>query len=297
MTFAKRVIRFQSQVKSLEIDKISDPLAVASHFLSMEAAKEEVAIREPRASAVYDGCMRKCVLGTKHSLAEKRYTNVKSKFLFGMGNAVHYWLQNTPDIFGSERYGWWRCLACGKVRYEFGPPPRTKCSCGASVAATVYHEHQVEIHEPVIVTGHLDMFVKVQTKYRVVDFKTIEGEHFKRLAAPLIENLWQIQTYMWAASQDQKIPVEIDSRVGYIAYVSKKDFEGMLPVKMFPVKRDEELLDRIKSKLMLYKKGLKDFPKNVPAMVDDCPKNDFNNWRFKSCVAQQYCRALKERWG
>ena len=291
MKFAERVVRLQASTAELSrLEQENDPQALASAFVELHAEREEKEIGVPRASSLYDACMRKHVIGTLFHFYEKTFTSIRGNLLFGIGNAVHYWLQNNGAVFGDRRYGWWKCLACGSVRY-FGGPPKKPCEqCKASVDATVYAEHALKITKPLTVTGHPDMFFKSeQDRLRVAELKTMEGDAFDKLVAPLIGHVWQIQTYMWACSIDKTLPVEIDKNVGYIFYVTKRGRKNEFPLKCFPVIWDGRLLHRIKDKLESYKLGLTKYPKNLPPPVSECVDKGFTSYQAKNCIALQEC--------
>jgi len=132
-------------------------------------------------------------------------------------------------------------------------------------------------------------FEKVKGSFRVVEIKSMDGDSWEHLAAPLIAHQWQLQTYMWACSEDPSLPVEIDPDVGYACYVSKKMKADKLPVKMFLVQKDVNLLNRIKAKLMLYQIGVRKYPADLPDMHSDCKKG-WDTYRAKFCPVAQECR-------
>lgn len=291
MKFATRVIRTpRASARLSRLEGINDPQTLASTFVEIHATHERREIAQPRASSLYDACMRKHVIGTIFHMYEVAHSGIKQHLLYGIGNAVHYWLQNSGDVFGDRRYGWWRCLACGTTRY-FGKPPKKPCEhCKASAAATVYQEHGIILRKPLVVSGHPDMFCMSEEELlRVAEIKTMEGDAFDKLVAPVIDHVWQLQTYMWAAPLDKKLPVKIDSGVGYIFYVTKRGRKDFFPLKCFPVAWDRGLVMRIKEKLSLYTKGIEQYPKNLPAPIDECKDKHWSSWRAKNCVALQEC--------
>lgn len=294
MTFVDEIRKIQvkgTKVPFSTIEKMGDPAALAASFSNLKVEKEVKSIAAPRASDMYSSCMRKHVIGTVNELTEQRWTTLKGKIIFCIGNAVHFWLQNSSDLFGEERYGWWYCQACKQTRY-FGKPPKRSCErCGADKDATIYLEHLMRLKKPVMVTGHPDMFFKPShiKKVRIAELKTIAGDSFDKLVAPIIDHEWQIQTYMWGCANDSSIPIEIDQSMGYIVYVTKRTREEEFPLKIFPVVSNPDLIKRIKAKLMLYQGGLKDYPKNLPVPIDECLRGDFKGYRARTCVALKEC--------
>lgn len=297
MSFADRVIKWkEAEVALSDVEKSGDPAALAAEFVHFGPEKEDQLVSYPRASCLYDDCMRMRVLGKIHKATYRQWTSFRDRVTYGIGGALHYWVQNTPDVLGNRRVGWWKCRGCGNVVF-FGPPPTRRCpKCGALKAALVYHEHAFKIEKPLFMTGHADMFVAVKpTVFRVLEIKSITGEMFPTLAAPLIQHLWQIQSYMWACSLDGAgLPIVVDPTVGYIMYISKKHSAKDLPVKVFPVERDDAMLNRIKAKLRLFKRGYKNYPKDLPPLASDCKRTNFDCWRAKTCPVLKQCRGAKE---
>ena len=295
MTFAGRVIRMKKGAGGLtEADKSNDPAVVASANIELAAEKETGAIGAPRASSLYGACMRLHVLGTLHNRTQTQWSSFRGKLTYGIGNALHYWMQNSPDLFGARRRGWWRCRACGHIRY-FGAPPRTKCEfCGARKEATVYQEHFMVLRDPFEVTGHQDLFLeKHKGVFRVVEAKTMAGHLFEKLKAPIAQDEWQLQTYMWGSQFDKKLPVEIDHDVGYLCYISKQEFAKILPVKMFVVERNQYTVNMIKGKLKEYQDGIKHFPEQLPAPASACKKSNFESYAAKKCPVADLCKEYR----
>jgi hypothetical protein len=272
----------------------TDPSALAAHHVKMVAVNEKAfRIMHPRASSLYKACMRMHVLGFKSVQFKSEWSTVKTRLLFGLGNAIHFWIQNSPDVFADRRLGWWKCLACGNVR-GFGRPPRNKCPhCNASPEAAIYWEHTLKAKGRHPVSGHPDLFIeKMKNVIRVLEIKSINGTEFKKLIAPMIDHEWQTQTYMWKCSTDKTLPIDVDPNMGYIMYVSKKHMAKELPFKMFQIKRSEPLLKRIKAKVTTFKKGIDHYPEQVPEPIHECVSKDFTNWRANTCALKKECLAL-----
>lgn len=275
-----------------ELEKRGDPEALAASFSDFKTEKEMEPIGAPRASSLYDACMRKHVIGTKLELMEPRWYSLKTKLIYGIGNAVHREIQNTRILFGDRRYGWWYCKACQSTRY-FGAPPKRSCEkCGAHEGATIYLEHSMRVRKPVIVNGHPDMFFRPphsRKKVRVAEIKTMGGEEFDKLAGVTAAHEWQISIYQHFCSLDQSIPIEVDPNVGYMVYVTKRTTKDRFPLKIYTILHSPDLLRRIKAKLTTYKHGLIDYPDNLPEPIDECLKSRFEGYRAKQCVALEEC--------
>jgi len=273
-----------------KIEQRGDPYQIAAEFLNLHVGESESqVISYPRASSVHDACMRMHVIGSVEGSTVKRWGSLKSAMTFGFGDALHYWSQNTNSIFGDKRRGWWKCLACGRVRY-FGKPPQKSCKCGASPDATIYFEHAIKIKKPWKVTGHVDMFFEpIPQLFRAAEIKSLSGDLFPNLLAPYIQHVWQLQTYLMSLPHDSKIPVTIDDQVGYIIYLSKKEHANLFPVKVFPVTRNDLIVSQISDKLLTYKKGVKAYPKRLPSPIDECEKKQFDCYRARYCPALKSC--------
>lgn len=270
-----------------ELDK--DPSILASEMVDLMTEETFMKVNRPRASSLYDACMRMHCLATKYDLSKKERPSFKGRLVFGIGNAVHTWAQNTNELFGDKRRGWWRCSACKKVRPDFGPPPTSPCKCGARAEASIYWEHSLEMPN-IPVGGHPDMFIeRVKGVYRVVELKTMEAKMFIALKAPLVYHEWQTQTYMWGCSTDPTLPIKVDSEIGYVMYFSKGGGEGVFPLKMFPVIRDNRILGLIKDKINAYQKGVKQFPKSIPPVAIACSNSQFSQTPAKWCIAVRQC--------
>jgi hypothetical protein len=297
MKFVERVIRLpKSKGKLSRLEKENDPEALASLFVDMHVKREYQKVGMPRASALYDDCMRKRVIGTLFQLMETQFIGVRQGLVYGIGNAIHYWMQNSNAVFGERRYGWWQCAACRTIRY-FGAPPKKPCEkCKASAKASIYYEHRMKLLKPWRLVGHPDMFFMSEDRaVRIAEIKTMAGEEFDKLVAPLIHHVWQLQTYMLGCSKDKELPIVIDKNVGYLFYVTKKGSEKHFPLKCFPVLWDNALVKKIIAKLKAYTEGLEDYPKNLPALHDDCRDKGFFGYRAKQCVARDECRLQFEK--
>jgi hypothetical protein len=287
MSFAKRIIRTRIDPK---IEESDNPLVVSAEILKISSSASERELGWPRGSKLYDMCVRQHVLGTVEQAKVKEWSTAAGRVTFGIGNALHFWFQNTPDLFGDKRRGWWRCLACRKL-VGFGGPPKKRCRfCGAHQEAIVYYEHGIKLSgDPFYFTGHVDMFLLHHSLIRVTEMKSMNGDKFDKLVAPLAAHEWQLQSYMWALQRDKRFPIPVDPNVGYLAYITKKHASGKLPVKIFPVKRTESVIERIEKTLGDFAKGLDHFPKHMPPAIDECERANFTNYRAKSCPVKSQC--------
>ena len=230
---------------------------VASEHLNTGKSESDQIIKAPRASSIYSACIRMHCIATKLGVPIRQRLDVGTKITFGIGRAVHEWVQNTDEVFGDNKYGWWKCRSCGDIMPFSNTTPESCGECGAKKAAFKYEEHHVKTKAPYICSGHPDMFIKTNSsnKLRVVEVKTIASSGFKGLVMPLVEHNWQLQYYMWSCSTDKSLLYHtdgIDDMVGYVLYISKGAMWNTLPLKMYPVKKDESIIQHIKNKLLLY---------------------------------------------
>jgi hypothetical protein len=274
-----------------ETERTGNPVAIAADYLNIGRDREERLIGPPRASSLYESCLRFHLIGYKCRYPEYISVNAATKVIFSLGNAIHSWVQNTDAVIGSNKCGWWECLACGNVIWSIGYPDIECRKCGARRTALRYKEHSLNLERPFLSSGHPDLFIQVGGYTRVVEIKTIAGDAFEKLQYPLIEHSWQLQYYMWACSIDTSLPAVIDGNVGYCLYVSKAPSWKKTPYKMFVARRDPSILKAIKRKLLSFDAGL-DSP-GYGELHRDC-KADMECSRAKWCSVGKYCREFYE---
>jgi hypothetical protein len=298
MSFAQRVISFlderQQQQAPAEMgrpDHLHDtPEVLASRLLQLQERPDQSMIGKPRASSIYKACMRMHVLGTvlKKRRSARRLGS-GDKVIFSIGDALHYWAQNTPTYFGDARVGFWRCRACS--RQVFGMTPKSKCVCGARAEAFVYREHSLDLGGNLPVTGHPDMLLSRRPGvYRLVELKSINGEDFLNLKAPYVDHEYQVVTYLWGLANDPALPIAVKSDYGYILYVSKRKVVKGFPVKAFVVKQNIVILEAVHQKLFAYSEWVKYYPRQLPSGDETCFSSKFTNWTARECPVMEDCR-------
>ena len=274
-----------------------DPELITRDFVS---AKSRMQVRKlpryPRASSLYKDCMRQLVFLNKCEIEEKDYVGFSNTVIFDIGNSVHFWAQNTKAFISDDlRCGFWKCRACGYTTV-FTKVVKTSCPvCGAKSKAFEYKEYSLKLESPLFVTGHPDMFVeKPIGNFRVLELKTIDSAAFDKLKAPLIEHLWQIQTYMWGLEKDRlSDSIKFDSKYGYIMYVSKGLKMKSAPIKTFLVTRDKIILRDILNKLTAFKKG---FVNNIlPEPYSPCIDSGFSTYLAKNCPVLNFCKKALDK--
>jgi len=271
------------------LNTYSNPERDAMEKLLLVGRQDKVTIGAPRASEIYSDCMRKRVLGKIYHLEETRNIGIGGNITFGLGTAVHNYLQDSNWIFGPEKRGFWECMACGRIS-PFGPFPNGKCSCDSRKTAYRYKEFGARIKEPVEFTLHIDMFIEQGSQLNLYEFKTMSGKDFNTLESPLASHVYQVHCYMYACTKFRKrIFKNLDYKHAYILYISKKHVVKGIPLKLFCVNIDDKITAAIVEKLMLYKKGISSFPDNLPNCVKRCNAPQYNTYSAKICPAMQKC--------
>lgn len=298
MAFRSKLIRQTGgEVETINTsagDDIKDPGALAFFHTEAKFSRGDgQRVLWPRASSLYDACLRMHVIACKsnqhyHSVED---TSPNTAITFGFGNAVHYMIQNTPNFFGDRRVGLWKCSACQNVLY-FGRPPKNKCNkCGAHPNAIMYHEFGFQPRNPLYCTGHTDMFLHVDApKARPLEIKTIKDEAFDDLVAPLASHEFQIQTYFVLGEKDPFLMNHVDNQKGYILYVGKKIRKDSMPYKMFHITRTKSSSKSVTDRLDIFKKGYDQFPNNLPEPVNACSNSGFTSWKAKRCPCLGECK-------
>lgn len=287
-----RQLEGYNKLNLTDIEKSGNPEAITTQLIRVKDVSRPKRIIYPRASGIYKDCMRAYALGNLYKLKVNEYITFARQLTFDIGNAIHDWLQNSNDYFGEQRRGYWKCTSCNRLTY-FSSPRKENCvNCGARPSAFRYEEALLILKEPYNISGHPDLFLEpehIKGTIRIMEFKTMEGEKFAALKAPLIEHVWQVNTYMWMCSEDPTIlPAKIDNKLAYITYIAKKEKRGMLPMKTFLIRKDEDVIDGIKKKLEVFNKAVK--TRIPPTPLLECVKTGFNGWSSKYCPVREFCK-------
>lgn len=284
-----RAIKHTEDFGLSRVEALGNPESVAMEHINIGFFNSTKKVGPPRASSLQYTCIRKHVLGVRHEVEYMERLPIGDRITFDIGDAIHYRVQNTPNYFGDNRYGWWKCSACGNIR-GFGRPPAWNCkSCGARPEATIYEEHSMVAPESYVCSGHTDLFIKVNGKLRVVEAKTIAADAFNKLVAPLVAHVWQVQSYMWFAKWDAFLKDRIFPNTGYVLYVSKGAlYRGRIPMKMFVVKRSTQILDKIKEKLAVYTSCMNNG--HLPPLDIRCERSEFTDYLSTDCPCLDLCK-------
>ena len=284
-----------------------DPKLTVTANIRMVPKLDRKVISNPRASSILKACVRQLVLGTLHRIQFDQPVPFRDQVTFGVGEALHYWVQNTEWLWpDSRRVGWWHCRGCNHTRL-FGTRPTTKCEvCNALPEACVYSEHFMKITRKLkiygnrervdvaILSGHPDLFLAKDTypAIRVNELKSISAQQFPGLKAPLADHEHQVITYMNYLNVDPLMPAPVDDQVGYVTYISKKHDFRDIPIKMFPVENKGPIAERIQARVDEYVRGLRHYPDHLPPPCDECESKAFGNYRAKNCPVRDKCIKL-----
>ena len=246
-----------SFVKGIEKAPVSVKHMIHRKLAGMEAPRPH---RPLRASTLlkkgYEFCPR------EHALMDLGQSQIKAEFV---GTSLRYTFDHGKDAekrvrnvyLRQEAVGHWKCRVCKHVDPAFGhcPDPKPCPKCGYK-----FHWEYLEPefdHAATEVQCHIDVLVKVpdRTKLHLLELKTMAGDEFKKLAAPLAEHKLRTNLYLQLIAQsDWEGTQRVDTSEASILYVSKafgcKD-EGLSiakvkdapfsPFKEFIIKRDDTL--------------------------------------------------------
>lgn len=264
--------------------KFDSSIALASHHMTFDGIESEQRQWNLRASSILSSCVRQAVLCKQHERLVRTRLTPQIFMTFGIGTALHDWAQNTPALFGSQRRGLWKCLAC--KRLVFGPPPVRPCTCGASSEAFVYNEHAITEIDGHQIGGHPDILIMdSEHKLRIVEIKTISSRAFLPLIAPLADHRAQIQVYLWAAKTDpQMLTWGVDFEAGYVVYIAKEYVHNDFPVKMFKTKWDNAVQAQVLNRLKQFETG---FTGKLPPKHKDCKR--ITSYKARQCPVRKEC--------
>lgn len=272
-----------------DLDGITDPQLLAHALLQVDTEAEEHGYAPRlRCSSLHQVCVRERLIGFRENLKNRSYNGIGLQVTFDIGNAVHFYLQNSPRYFRDMALGWWECMACGH-RY-FGRRRKKKCpDCGAHPRAFFYKEHFLKLDEPYLLSGHTDDLLEVHRgDARVTEFKTINGDEFDRLTGPLANHVIQVTGYLMGLPHDRNLPIRVNPDKALILYVSKAMKVGKFPMKAYHVRKSAPVVDAIEKDLEEFKRGMED-RSYLPDPMEGCRAAAFKAGRAKWCPARTYC--------
>lgn len=273
----------QSVPAAVHDEDFGDAQGLALSFFNSRSQRQTKETWLPRASGIYDCCIRQNVLCTLHEKVGYGFVTLRDAITFGFGNAIHVWVQNTDELI-LDRRGYWLCLQC-RTLSKFGPKPKACKKCKGD--RFLYEE--AELQEGALpITGHPDLFIKRGGPIRLVELKTISERGFNDLSfAPLVSHQWQVLSYMMLLDDPVVLPgVKIDTSAAYVIYFSKGTAGREFPAKAFIVERSEIVEEDIRLKLAQYSDGIK--TGELPEQHRECAAS-YDCWRAKRCPCLKEC--------
>lgn len=289
MNVKSRIIRTAAPVSESHLADFN-PFELANAIISWRTDRQDsYYTRYLRSSSIYGICTREHAIGYFNGFPMQRgFESNALHAVFAIGHAVHYWLQNSPSFFGDKLVGWWECSACGRA--VFGRHPKRSCrNCGAFSSAIRYREHFIKVADPLWGTGHIDLFIELEPgKVFVCDIKTIDGESFKKLAQPLIANVYQVIDYLMLLDYDKSLPIKIVDNRAILLYIPKSFQATCFPAKAFFVDRTEVIEDAICKKRTGFAEAIK--TGSLPEPLEECVESGFASYRARSCAFNEKCK-------
>jgi len=269
------------------VDQFRDPSILTSHIVGNKPQVQTKSYEYIHISQIDSVCPREYVIGALTKSSRQEVTSFPLRIVFNMGSALHWWIQNHPEVyFGEDKVlGYWYCAACGNTR-RFGTKPKDPCEfCRANARASFYQEYSFRLPEKGV-AGSVDLILKVGSKYRVVDLKSTA----KTIESPVGDDVVQVSSYMHFQKFDKKgPPVKIDLSVGYLVYVNKV-FNFKNPVSTFKIEPTERLMKPIIEKAFQFIHGKT--TGTLPAPKEICVKKNFYFSSSNACNMVETCKRL-----
>jgi hypothetical protein len=266
------------------LDTVRDPKALTSHIVGSKPLVREKPYDFIHLSQIDSVCPREYVIGNLSKTKRRDVVSFPLSVVFNMGTALHHWIQNHPEVyFGKDKVlGNWLCRACLRIR-RFGVKPTEPCEfCNANAAASMYKEYSFRLPE-YGVAGSIDLILKVGSKYRIVDIKTIA----KEVESPAGNNVVQLSSYMYFSKFDPDgLPVEIDRSIGYLVYFNKV-FNFKSPVTTFKVEPTDRLMNPIIKKARSFVEGVS--TSTLPDPKPACVRKNFYFSKTNRCPMVDPC--------
>lgn len=253
-----------------------------------------------------DFCARRNAIVTATGIKPpSEYVSTASRVTYTQGRLLQDQVVNWCADMGIA-VGDWKCAACGKL-HRFQKRP-LKCDNGLgqftggpqmNCGARDFHPVEVRFTSPLSgISGGFDMIVNLGSpKLRLTEIKTIKGEDFKALAAPLAEHKLRTALYLRIAAESQHpLSGHVDDQIATVLYLSKGHGvgdptlkpmgvnESLSPFKEFQVYRDDALTDPLVkhgAAFWAWRHGKGGMPDRVCASAGDK--------KAKFCPAAQYC--------
>lgn len=141
-------------------------------------------------------------------------TNIEAQRIFGIGHAVHEWVQNKWLGPAGIIFGKWQCYACDSKTKGFMPE---RCPvCDAPRRKLFYVERKLRDRSLNLV-GHADGVTKLMKKKAILEVKTINPDGFKKLKQPLPAHYYQVNVYMHLSKLQHAVVFYVNKSSGELA--------------------------------------------------------------------------------
>ena len=245
-----------------------------------------------RGSGIASVCPREAVIGYWLGIEWKEKIYLPLKVTFGVGHAIHTWTREKSGFMGARFLSWWTCRKCG-ARLLFGPHPKKCPKCGEHRYISI-REHEVVLKKDgtLVCRSHPDGFFSVDLRNCVLEIKSISGQLFEKLSAPVPEEVDQACWYAMSCRNDTSLPIKVDQDLVFLLYVCK-EYKKM-PIKFFAVPLSEYRKQRLRIKVRQIVKGIHGQDKVMPDVLTGCLNRKFLSGRPKNCRLVKQCKALRE---
>lgn len=301
------IIKKQAQP---QVVRVSNMLTEALGQTLGREAGEPVQVGEKfRMSGIHKLCPRMYALALRDGVTLSDEVKPDLMWTFGVGTAYHTqfqedWLRSLGKVF----QGWWRCKKCnhvhkgeameGSLSHKWRPCPdscETFWDDEGPCDGKDFEYVELEFEWPEYrLTGHCDGVLDwsaaegdlKQDRVEVLELKTINARGFDYVnpaegGKPKADHVAQAHGYLWGTGLE-------DVRIVYI----KKSDEAMGKVVCeHEVRRDESIIDDMKSMLVSTMDALKDVSegKDAPVRLPICKKK--SDKRAKYCPMKAACFA------
>ena len=295
MKFLKTTTKETQGGNKTQYDNIEDPNILSNQLLNTKKTFRYKKYTHVRISEVHSFCPREYAIGYLTDTAQENYVDFPLQQQFDLGSALHWYLQNKSKVFKDVLCGWFKCKACGNFRKNndgsryFGTRPKGNCeTCGAFPEATEYEEFMFRSDEPYRIVGKIDGVVMKDGVYRFCDFKSYWQKPDSGF--PNGKDVIQLASYMHFYTylpKELKFPVNIDTSIGYLHYISKK-FSYNESILTYPVKPTQKAIDTIVRNVEAFTNAAK--TGTLPEPFDNCIRSDFSKGRAKNCYLSDRCK-------
>ena len=277
------------------VDSITDPTELALALTDLNT-RRILPYGNLRMSSLRATCIREIIIGSKMRLKKSDFIDANLNVIFDIGHGLHWRVQNSDKYFKDMKYGYWRCVNCGKIYNDkLQMRPRICRNCN-SYPTFEYIEVDLQLKG---ITGHIDLLLKIPNKevLRVMDIKTMKRDQYLELAAPVPDHTYQVTGYVFIADrmhQSNPWPMPVDTKKAYICYVCKEHAgRSVFPLKIFPITPEEFYFQDIENKIFTFT-NMYDSATNkvygLPPPIDECKNMRWASYRAKQCPAKDYCR-------